>query len=122
MVTRYVKIKDKTYPFKLCQEAQLLMAMEENIPVDQIPALSHISQWPVKQMLLLILYSIQVACEQTNTVFDLELKDIRHAISEDQAFQADVIKAADASIPVSTGSKKKETIVAATPGRKRPPR
>lgn len=122
MVTRYVKLKGKTYPMKLCQEAVLLMAMETNLSAEEVPALAHVSQWPLKQMLLLILYSIQVACEQTGTLFDLELKDVRHALSEDEEFQADIKKIGDASIPVAKESKKKDTTVAQTPERKRPPR
>lgn len=104
---RYVKINGKTYPIKLSQEAVLQMAMDEGLSADQVPALAEVVSWPLRQMLLLILYSIRIACEHDGKPCDLELKDIRHAISEDPEFQEDIKKLNDQSTPVAPKVKKK---------------
>jgi len=122
MVTKYVKIKGQSYPIKICQEAILQMAMDEGLSAEQVPALTSITAWPLKQMLLLILYSIRVACEQSGQECTLELKDIRHAIAEDEAFQDDIRKIGEQSTPVIKESKKKDGEATAAPMRKQPPR
>lgn len=119
MVTQYVKVNGQTYPIKICQEAIMQMAMDEGLSSDEIPALKEATSWPVKRLIMLILYSIQIACEHAGKECTLDLKDIRRAISEDEAFQADITKVAKASTPVVKEDKKKET---PTPTRKRPPR
>lgn len=119
MVTQYVKVNGQTYPIKICQEAIMQMAMDEGLSSNEIPALQEATSWPLKRLVMLILYSIKIACEHAGKECTLELKDIRHALSEDPAFQADITKVANASTPVVKESKKKET---PTPKRKSPPR
>lgn len=107
MIKRYIKIKGQSYPIKITQEAVLQMAMDEGLSADQIPALTQITSWPLRQMLLLILYSIKVACEHDGIPCALELSDIRYAISEDPEFQEDLKKLNDQSTPVPAPTKKK---------------
>jgi hypothetical protein len=107
MVTRYVKINGKSYPMKISQEAVLLMAEEEGLQVDQVPALTDVNSWPLRQMMLLLLFSIKVACEHEGKEFDLELKDIRRAIAEDEQFQTDIQKLNQSSQPIPPKVKKK---------------
>ena len=120
MVTQYVKVNGKTYPIKICQEAIMQMAMDEGLSSEEIPALKEATSWPVKRLIMLILYSIQIACEHAGKPCPLEMKDIRRAISEDSEFQADITKVAKASTPVVKEDKKKETTP--PPKRKSPPR
>lgn len=112
MIKRYVKIKGQSYPIKLSQEAVLQMAMDEGLSADQVPALTEVGSWPLKQMLLLILHSINVACEHDGIECTLTLSDIRYAISEDPEFQDDIRKLNEQSLPRPPADKKKAAPVA----------
>lgn len=102
---RYIKLNGKTYPFKLTTAAVMQAVRDEGRNIQDISAIADIRSWPVERQTRVVYYAIKNACEDENKEFDLTPEFIFRMYFDDEAFRADIDRAAEDAQPQAVKKK-----------------